>query len=233
MSSTDQRPAPHWMELAPGVRFDRTWLQAHTPQLLWQWVLARTEQDRAVYVRRIQHAAGWSESEANRSPVTVRWTETVRCEADVAVHPSAGVADVLAAIDALNPADRRVLARQDGDVQLLGVQASAATGEHWRDLAEGIDPRLTAATDWPPLALALDRAAAAGVDVSGELVRLAAAAPLPDRHPARELHWRLLASCEAAAPGPPASGPGVQPSASCPPATGPAASQPPGSAPGR
>jgi hypothetical protein len=46
----------------------------------------------------------------------------------------------------------------------------------------------------------VDRAAAAGYDVARRLPALAAGAPLPDRHPARELHWRLLEDCPAALP---------------------------------
>jgi hypothetical protein len=67
-------------------------------------------------------------------------------------------------------------------------------------IAERIDPRLVQGPDWPPLAAALDRAAAAGYDVVHRLPVLAAAAPLPDRHPARELHWRLLDDWPAALP---------------------------------
>ncbi|MGY1631892.1 hypothetical protein ACI784_09335 [Geodermatophilus sp. SYSU D01186] len=70
----------------------------------------------------------------------------------------------------------------------------------WEPVAERIDPRLRHGPDWPPLAAALDRAAAAGYDVAGRLPALATAAPLPYRHPARELHWRLLDDCPAALP---------------------------------
>ena len=55
-------------------------------------------------------------------------------------------------------------------------------------------------TNWPPLAAALSRAHAAGYDVAARLPELAATAPLPDRHPARELHWRLLDDCPDALP---------------------------------
>jgi len=70
----------------------------------------------------------------------------------------------------------------------------------WEAVAERIDPRLLLGPDWWPLSAALTRAAAAGYDVSTRLPALAAAAPLPDRHPARELHWRLLDDCPAALP---------------------------------
>jgi hypothetical protein len=79
-----------------------------------------------------------------------------------------------------------------------GDQPAAALA--WEAVAERIDPRLAHGPDWPPLMAALDRAAAAGYDVAGRLPALAASAPLPDRHPARELHWRLLDDCPAALP---------------------------------
>ncbi len=75
-----------------------------------------------------------------------------------------------------------------------------ATADRWRALAQRIDPRLVHGPAWPPLAAALGRAAAAGYDVACRLPALAAAAPLPDRHSARELHWRLLDDCPAALP---------------------------------
>jgi hypothetical protein len=70
----------------------------------------------------------------------------------------------------------------------------------WEVLVEGIDPRLVDGPDWPPLAAALHRAASVGYAVVHRLPALARAAPLPDRHPARELHWRLLDDCPAAVP---------------------------------
>ena len=75
----------------------------------------------------------------------------------------------------------------------------------WEAVAERIDPRLLLGPDWRPLSAALTRAAAAGYDVPARLPALAAA-PLPDRHPARELHWRLLDDCPAALPVPDADG---------------------------
>jgi len=69
----------------------------------------------------------------------------------------------------------------------------------WAEVAAAVDPRLAAGPDWAPLAVALARADAAGYHIAARLPELAAAAPLPRRHPARELHWRLLADCQAAA----------------------------------
>ncbi|MCV2491680.1 hypothetical protein OF117_20240 [Geodermatophilus sp. YIM 151500] len=76
----------------------------------------------------------------------------------------------------------------------------AATDPAWRQLVARIDARLVDGPDWLPLAAALARAAAAGYDVAARLPALAAAAPLPARHPARELHWRLLDDGAAALP---------------------------------
>lgn len=68
----------------------------------------------------------------------------------------------------------------------------------WQATVARIDPRLVVGPDWPPLAAALTRACLAGYDVATRLPELAAAAPLPARHPGRELHWRLLDDCPAA-----------------------------------
>lgn len=91
----------------------------------------------------------------------------------------------------------------------------------WWATAERIDPRLVRGPDWPPLAAALSRAAATGYDVNSWLPALAGAAPLPERHPARELHWRLLEDCPAALPaagdGHPRSDPAVHSPPGCPP----------------
>jgi hypothetical protein len=75
-----------------------------------------------------------------------------------------------------------------------------ATESAWREFVVQIDARLVGGPDWLALAAALTRAAAAGYDVAVRLPALAAAAPLPDRHPARELHWRLLDDCPDALP---------------------------------
>ncbi|WNV75275.1 hypothetical protein [Geodermatophilus sp. DSM 44513] len=68
----------------------------------------------------------------------------------------------------------------------------------WQATVARIDPRLVVGPDWPLLAAALTRASLAGYDVATRLPELAAAAPLPVRHPGRELHWRLLDDCPAA-----------------------------------
>lgn len=81
--------------------------------------------------------------------------------------------------------------------------AEALDDRTWQPVAERIDARLVHRPDWLPLAAALARAGACGYDVSSRLPALAAAAPLPERHPARELHWRLLEDCPAALPAPP------------------------------
>ncbi|MGY1829030.1 hypothetical protein ACI8AA_01230 [Geodermatophilus sp. SYSU D01180] len=108
--------------------------------------------------------------------------------------------------DATTPAERRAVAVRI--LQIAGDRESEPdddgdrkpAGRSWAVLAGRIDPRLVSGPDWPPLVAALDRAAAAGYDVAARLPVLAAAAPLPHRHPARELHWRLLDDCPAALP---------------------------------
>jgi hypothetical protein len=93
------------------------------------------------------------------------------------------------------------------DEAVLGTGDGTAADAAERAAAR-IDARLLRGPDWPPLAAALGRAAAAGYDVVGRLPTLAAA-PLPQRHPARELHWRLLEDCPAALP--PSDPPGRRP----------------------
>ena len=71
--------------------------------------------------------------------------------------------------------------------------------DRWRPLADSIHPTIAAGDDWPALAAELDRASARGEDVTRRLPQLAAAAPLPDRRPATELQYRLLATAQTAA----------------------------------
>ena len=112
--------------------------------------------------------------------------------------------DLLAAwCDARSPDERQTVA-----VRILQIatelesdsDAENESASHPASIAERLDPRLVEGPDWLPLAAALHRAAAAGYDVVRRLPALAAMAPLPDRHPARELHWRLLDDCPAALP---------------------------------
>ncbi len=70
----------------------------------------------------------------------------------------------------------------------------------WYEAIERIGTHLVHGPDWLPLAAALARAHTAGYDVADRLPALAATPPLADRHPARELHWRLLEDCPAALP---------------------------------
>ena len=80
------------------------------------------------------------------------------------------------------------------------TQDSDPVDPPWEAVAQRIDPRLVHGPDWWPLSAALSRAAIAGYDVPARLPALSAAPSLPDRHPARELHWRLLHDCPAALP---------------------------------
>jgi hypothetical protein len=106
--------------------------------------------------------------------------------------------------DAPTPGQRRAVA-----VRILQIASELESGpaddptaprRTWEGLAEPIHPHLVSGADWAPLAAALDRASAAGYDVTRRLPALAAGAALPDRHPARELHWRLLEDCPTALP---------------------------------
>jgi hypothetical protein len=114
--------------------------------------------------------------------------------------------DLLAAWrDAPSPEHRRAIATRilqiatDLESEIDDVDDAAAEPA-LRELAIRIDTRLVHGPDWLPLAAALTRAATAGYDLAARLPALAAAAPLPARHPARELHWRLLNDCPAALP---------------------------------
>lgn len=72
-----------------------------------------------------------------------------------------------------------------------------------------IHPGIGAGEDWPALAAELDQAAASRFHVTDRLPALAADPPLPQRRPATELRYRLVAgtrgSQAAAGSGGPAS----------------------------
>ena len=105
---------------------------------------------------------------------------------------------------ASSTAQRRTIARRilqvAADLESEPDDARAPSAAvAWYETAERIGAHLVLGPDWLPLAAALARAHAAGYDVADRLPALAAAL-LPDRHPARELHWRLLEDCPAALP---------------------------------
>ena len=112
----------------------------------------------------------------------------------------------LTRVDDMNPGQPQRENAEQEERQLMARRdeidhAAPALESRWVVLADSIDLRLVAdATDWPALAAALDRAAASGFDVETALPAIAAAEPLPERHPGRELHYRLLASCPTALP---------------------------------
>ncbi len=103
------------------------------------------------------------------------------CDAPTAEHRRAIAARIL-----------QIAADLESETDDADDMAAAST---WRAFVVQIDARLVRDLDWLPLAAALTRAAAAGYDVAVRLPALVAVAPLPDRHPARELHWRLLDDC--------------------------------------
>ena len=77
-------------------------------------------------------------------------------------------------------------------------ERARASDQSWLTSLERIDPRLARDPDWMALVMAIEHAAASGYDVEALLPALARTPPLPERHPARELHWRLLDACPAA-----------------------------------
>ena len=69
--------------------------------------------------------------------------------------------------------------------------AEPVPDSHWRSVVDRIDRRVTADVSWPTLARILHLAAGEGWDVSAHLPNIAI--DLPDRQPAVELAYRLLA----------------------------------------
>lgn len=166
-----------WVTLAEGVDMSRAWLAAHTPHLLTAWQQTQNAQQRLRIAQQIQQVA--AEAESDRGP-------DQREDPD---DPSNEYVNVR-----IQWAETT---RYEADFYL----SPYSTDEQlWSEigLAHSIDSRLTEGSDWAALAAALDRAAASGYDVAANLPRLAAEAALPDRHPARELLYRLMADCDAA-----------------------------------
>lgn len=166
-----------WVTLAEGVDMSRTWLAAHTPHLFTAWQQTQNAQQRLQIAQQIQQVAAEAESDRGQG----------------------------AGEDRHDPSNEYVnlriqwaeTTRYEADFYL----SPYSTDEQlWSEigLAHSIDSRLTEGSDWAALAAALDRAAASGYDVAANLPRLAAEAALPDRHPARELLYRLMADCDAA-----------------------------------
>ena len=206
-----------WVTLADGVRMDPAWLSRHVPRLYTAWQHADTTLQRLQLAQLIQRAVADPDGRVDDyRAVRVEWTETSRYEADLYISPYDTDAEVWAGIRALPDQLRRDLIVTDDDGDILNVidldgdghpsvlERAISAGNvvapatDWTELAASLDPRLTQGPDWPALAAALDRAAADGYDVAGRLPILAARADLSDRHPALDLHYRLLADCDAA-----------------------------------
>ena len=123
-----------------------------------------------------------------------------------------------------------------------GAGAAAApaspAGQRWQAACATVDPRVVNDPHWPALTAALDRADSAGLDIPSTLAELTRGSPLPEQHPARALHYRLISTCPAAVtptPPPTPSTVGRQPGPT-PPATPPrtpASSQQPAAGGGR
>ena len=87
-----------------------------------------------------------------------------------------------------------------------GEPGVAAPGSRWVECCRHLDRRLVTDPHWPALASALDRAAATGLDVPATLTALTREQDPAETHPARTLHYQLIASCEAALTPPSPSG---------------------------
>jgi hypothetical protein len=158
----------------------------------------------------------WANLDREDEKVRIEWAESTLYEADLYIDPDATEDEVWTEIGTVTVtnAQRRNLEFTDADHHLVSVidldcdgvpsvlERSISTGNtsQWADLARSIDGRLTEGPDWPALAASLDRAATAGYDLVANLPRLAAQDGLPERHPARELQYRLMIECDAALP---------------------------------
>jgi DNA primase catalytic core len=128
-----------------------------------------------------------------------QWYESATYVAEQTGVPFTDIpAEIINAHTALRPATGR---HHDTRQPSPPVPPAPPT-QRWADTAGRISPALLAAPDWPSLAHAIDRAHAAGYHVAEHLPRLAAQPPLSPTHPARDLHYRLLAAAPAAAANP-------------------------------
>jgi hypothetical protein len=214
VNSNDPTVRRHLVTLANGQEFSRPWLVANVPLMFRAWQQARTPEEQDEIAGRICAAAVALETHPNRHEkksrvVTVIWSETIR-HRDVFFLPvDASDEEIRAAIALCPDAPRRTEARRDADIRVLsvdlgddlaGAEPTPTSEARWGPLVYGIDPRLVHGPDWPPLAAAITHVAARGVDIAAELPKLTADPPLPDSHPAIELHWRLLYAYPATRP---------------------------------
>ena len=206
-----------WITLADGVTVDPAWLSRNVPRLHTAWQQADTALRRLQLAQLIRRAAADPDPDRDDyRTVRVEWTETTRYETDLYISPYDTDAEIWAGIHAL-PGDLRrdlIVTDDDGDILSVidldgdghpsGLERAVSAGDvvaaatDWIDVAVSIDERLTRGPDWPALTAALDRAAAAGYDVGSRLPVLAAHGDLSGPHPALDLHYRLLADCDAA-----------------------------------
>jgi hypothetical protein len=129
---------------------------------------------------------------------------------DVSEDPTLAAARLARRLTPVPPRQVDAVLRAYADAEQTSRQAALAhgylcapaavtlPGPQWRELCSTIDPRVTADAHWPVLAAALDRVAAAGVDVRKALDEIARGRELPEHHPARALHYRLLDVSDAA-----------------------------------
>jgi hypothetical protein len=249
VNTTEPHDRRHLVTLTNGAELSRAWLAANLPLLFRAWQHARTvDTQRDVADRISVAAAAMQEHQLGREPerrvVTVSWAESSRYQASFVLPLDASEADMRAEIARCPDTARRAEPVRAMDIHILGVEvdpdprsgaragvytAAPSHTDRWAPLVGEIDPRLTEGPDWPPLAAAISHAAASGVDVATTVPELAAEAPLPERHPAIELHWRLMYAYASARPVPPACVPeGVRPAVA-----GPAGDHSPEQLPGR
>ena len=165
-----------------------------------------------------EHGAGEDLDDPSSEYVTMRiqWAETTRYEADFYLSPYPTEEQLWSEIGMVPDPLRRTLDVTEADNTIVSIidldgdgvasvlERSLSAGNivaeagDWAELADSIDERLTESPDWTALSAALDRADAGGYDVTANLPLLAAAETLPERHPARELQYRLMAACDAA-----------------------------------
>ena len=70
--------------------------------------------------------------------------------------------------------------------------------QRWQTALAALDPRLLDDPHLPALAAALDRVALTGTNIAATLAYATSRQPLPDQHPGRALHARLIDVCPAA-----------------------------------